>query len=376
MKDKKGQLESRWPHRIGVLLVMVVFPLIWVGGLVTSYDAGMAVPDWPNTYGYNMLAYPIETWLTGPFDLFVEHGHRLLGMVAGFVSIALVVVTWRNEARKWVCWFSVALLMLVIFQGMLGGTRVLQNARWIAKIHGCVGPAFFATAVAFCVVTSRWWRNNDRRTMLDKAMNLGKIEAGEKPLLLSRKSGALRMVIQWPVLLLVVSYGQLVIGAFLRHIDISAPPEVYKWLIVAHITTAILIVFGTLIQWVVVRTGLVRFAAGLRGTSNLLVLTIAVQFLLGLATWVLKYGWPVWFENIPATAAFVVPEKTFWQMNLITAHVATGSLILAFWTVHMLRYNRVRFGLEVRQQTDQIMADEAMDPRTIPEDSEQTVVQV
>ena len=52
-------LHHRWPHRLAVLLVCVVFPLIWVGGLVTTYDAGMAVPDWPTTYGYNLLLYPM-----------------------------------------------------------------------------------------------------------------------------------------------------------------------------------------------------------------------------------------------------------------------------------------------------------------------------
>ena len=65
---------SQIPYRIALLLTAVVFPLIWVGGLVTTTDAGMAVPDWPNTYGYNMFSYPIESWLFGPFDLMVEHG--------------------------------------------------------------------------------------------------------------------------------------------------------------------------------------------------------------------------------------------------------------------------------------------------------------
>ena len=82
---------SRVVHALAVTLTLAVFPLIWVGGLVTTYDAGMAVPDWPNTYGYNMFAYPASTWLFGPFDLLVEHSHRLLGTVAGLLSIGLVV---------------------------------------------------------------------------------------------------------------------------------------------------------------------------------------------------------------------------------------------------------------------------------------------
>src|SRR5437588_9980427 len=71
--------HSPWPHRLAIALALVTFPLIWVGGLVTTYDAGMAVPDWPGTYGYNLLRYPWQTWLAGPWDLFIEHGHRLLG---------------------------------------------------------------------------------------------------------------------------------------------------------------------------------------------------------------------------------------------------------------------------------------------------------
>ena len=151
---------------MALLLVCATFPLIWVGGLVTTFDAGMAVPDWPNTYNYNMFAYPVRDWFFGPWDLFVEHGHRLLGSLAGLVAIALVVVTVRNEPRRWVQRLSFVLLGLVIVQGLLGGARVLLDERFIAKIHGCLGPAFFATVVGFCVVTSRWWTNPVRNSAL------------------------------------------------------------------------------------------------------------------------------------------------------------------------------------------------------------------
>ncbi|MFM7846796.1 MAG: hypothetical protein ACKPEY_21530, partial [Planctomycetota bacterium] len=79
-----------WPARCAVLLRAVTLVLISVGALVTTYDAGMAVPDWPTTYGYNMFAYPWQTWLSGPFDLLIEHGHRLLGSLVGFIAIGLV----------------------------------------------------------------------------------------------------------------------------------------------------------------------------------------------------------------------------------------------------------------------------------------------
>ena len=75
--------SSLWSHRWAVALSCATFPLLWVGGLVTTTDSGMAVPDWPNTYGYNLFLYPWETWITGPWALFLEHSHRLIGATVG-----------------------------------------------------------------------------------------------------------------------------------------------------------------------------------------------------------------------------------------------------------------------------------------------------
>ena len=88
-------------------MVCATFPLIWVGGLVTTYDAGMAVPDWPNTYGYNLFLYPWQTWLYGPWDLFIEHGHRLLGSLVGMLTIGLVASAWWCQRDGLVRWLAV-----------------------------------------------------------------------------------------------------------------------------------------------------------------------------------------------------------------------------------------------------------------------------
>ena len=333
-------IPSRLPHRVAMLLAAIVFPLIWVGGLVTTYDAGMAVPDWPNTYNYNMFAYPVRDWFFGPWDLFVEHGHRLLGSLAGLVAIWLVWVTMRNEPRSSVKWFSVALLLLVIGQGLLGGMRVLLDARTLAKIHGCVGPAFFAAVAGFVVVTSRWW--------LRQSDEIGKSSAQRH----SRGYGLIFL----STLMLATSYGQLVVGAFLRHIAVDAPASIYRGLVVLHITIAAAILFGTVVQWISCR--LPRFkASGIRGSINILMLLVLAQIMLGVGTWVVKFGWPAWFADQSFAATFIVGEKTFLQMNLITAHVAVGSLILAFWTVHMLRCrcwlkSRNSFNLADSNKTD------------------------
>jgi cytochrome c oxidase assembly protein subunit 15 len=128
MKPEMTSYVSRWPNRIAKLLALIVFPLIWVGGLVTTSDAGMAVPDWPNTYNYNMFAYPIRDWFLGPWDLFVEHGHRLLGSLSGIIAIALCVVTFLMDRRTSVRRWSILILALVIGQGILGGQRVVRES--------------------------------------------------------------------------------------------------------------------------------------------------------------------------------------------------------------------------------------------------------
>src|SRR3954454_2749944 len=112
-----------WLHRIALATAMATFPLIFMGGLVTSHGAGMSVPDWPNSYGYNMFTFPPSKWIGG---IFYEHTHRLMGTIVGMLSIALTIAAWRSESRRWVRWLCGSGLGAVIFQGVLGGLRVLM----------------------------------------------------------------------------------------------------------------------------------------------------------------------------------------------------------------------------------------------------------
>src|SRR3954469_21475990 len=120
MAPPDQSVRSPWPHRWAVALACATFPLVWVGGLVTTTDAGMAVPDWPTTYGYNLFLYPWQTWLLGPFDLLIEHGHRLLGATVGLLTIAVLACLFAADRRKWLKVFGVALLALVCVQGLIG----------------------------------------------------------------------------------------------------------------------------------------------------------------------------------------------------------------------------------------------------------------
>ena len=90
--------HSPWLHRFVVLTAMATLMLIWVGGLVTSHGAGMAVPDWPTTYGYNMFFFPFSKWAGG---IFYEHSHRIIASVVGLLTAILASWIWARESTGW-----------------------------------------------------------------------------------------------------------------------------------------------------------------------------------------------------------------------------------------------------------------------------------
>src|SRR4051812_49628523 len=94
-------------HLIAVLTACATFPLIFMGGLVTSHGAGMSVPDWPNSYGYNTFLFPPRLWVGG---ILYEHTHRLMGTVVGMLVIALTIVAWTKDRRPHIRWVCTALL--------------------------------------------------------------------------------------------------------------------------------------------------------------------------------------------------------------------------------------------------------------------------
>ncbi len=141
-------------HWLAILTACATFPLIFMGGLVTSHGAGMAVPDWPNSFGYNMFLFPPKLWIGG---IFYEHVHRLMGTVVGFLSILLVAWAFYSEKRGRRVWLSLIVLGCVIVQGVLGGLRVVMVDLNLAVVHGCFAQAFFCLTIAMCIYTSRWW---------------------------------------------------------------------------------------------------------------------------------------------------------------------------------------------------------------------------
>jgi cytochrome c oxidase assembly protein subunit 15 len=180
-------------HRTAQITAAATLLLIFMGGLVTSHGAGMSVPDWPNSYGYNMFTFPYDKWVGG---IFYEHTHRLMGTVVGVLSIAVTIIAWIVEDRRWVRWLATGVLGAVIFQGVLGGLRVIWVQLNLAVVHACVAQAFFCLVGLLCVVTSRWWFTVPR----------------EHP-------DAGRGIIPVAVTCAIVIYLQLIVGALMRHYE-------------------------------------------------------------------------------------------------------------------------------------------------------------
>jgi cytochrome c oxidase assembly protein subunit 15 len=297
--------------------------LIWVGGLVTTTDAGMAFRDWMTSDGTFFLCYD---WLSSTGDKFVEHGHRLLGAATGFLAIGLVVVTFWSESRGWVKKLSLVILAAVVLQGLLGGARVVFDQRTLALIHGCTGPLFFALCVAMVVVTSRWW------------LSAAALDGERLPQQMPRKTFRLAIVCAC------LAYAQLVTGAVVRH----SPHLTGEWTatlfqiaVYFHLVLALLIVGHVLLlAWRSLRVRLQR-------TGGIcLVALVVIQVLLGMATWLVKYGLPLWASTWLGEMNFVNREADVLQAAIITSHVAVGSLILVVSVAIALRIGRqLRIGL-------------------------------
>ncbi len=127
-----------------------------MGALVTTLKAGMAFADWPSSDGHNMLLYPWFNDFASNPEKFTEHGHRLAGMLIGFISIALAVAGWLQE-KRWVRGFVTAILIAVIGQGLLGGARVVLDKQLLAMIHSMTGACFFGLCLVFRLLCSQRW---------------------------------------------------------------------------------------------------------------------------------------------------------------------------------------------------------------------------
>jgi len=295
-------------HRFALALVAATFVLVTAGGLVTSTDSGLAVPDWPLSYG--MLFPPMVG------GILYEHGHRMIAATVGFLTLVLAGLLVRYEGRAWVRRLGGLAVMAVILQGLLGGlTVLLLLPPPVSVAHACLAQAFLALVVTIAAVTgSGWMRNRALGRTSAAAQEAGRRVAG-------------------PALAVTIAiYLQLILGAITRHTGSGlAIPDfplalgrIVPPLADPHVVIHFAHRLGALaIAILVVRTAS-RALAGRHAAPSL---TWPAALLLGLtATQVMLGATSVW------TQLAVVP---------VTAHVATGAALLATSLVLTLRAGRL-----------------------------------
>ncbi len=233
MNQQDHQLGYQpWVHGFAVSLVVATFLLVVLGGTVTSQGVGLAVPDWPTTFGYPMFGVPLAMWI-GRGGVFWEHAHRLAGAAVGAMTIVLVELIWlgylnhrvpfrltrswpwlvQGDAKRpaaadrpWLRWAAVGALVLVIVQGVMGGLRVTEMSTVLGILHGVTAQLFLCLLVLITAATSRvWLRATGGAT---QAGTQADRQAGQRLSVRTRR---------WSLALLAVLVVQLVLGAAMRH---------------------------------------------------------------------------------------------------------------------------------------------------------------
>jgi cytochrome c oxidase assembly protein subunit 15 len=139
-------------HRYAIAVSCATFLLIIAGGLVTSTGSGLAVPDWPLSYGQVMPP------MVG--GILYEHGHRMVAATVGLMTLILAIWIARVEERKWVKILGWVALAAVITQGTLGGLTVLFLLPTPVSVsHATLAQSFFSLTIVLALVTAPSWRS-------------------------------------------------------------------------------------------------------------------------------------------------------------------------------------------------------------------------
>ncbi|MBY0112189.1 MAG: COX15/CtaA family protein [Phycisphaerales bacterium] len=292
-----------WLGRFAVVACVSIVPLIVVGGLVTSTGSGMAVPDWPNTYGTNMFLYPL-----GPRaapDVFLEHSHRLFGTLIGLTTLTLTILVFAHDSRKFVRGWAVAAFFFVVLQGVLGGIRVrtghvdfAQDDKFYRVIHGVLAQGVFCMYAALAVFLSPIYQRA-KQGILSGVINLAASTSRPK-LLRIFANAALHTTLL-----------QLIMGAVYRHTR-------HVHVLWTHIALSFVVVVLAILA--------ASAAQGVRPSDESARRAVARLGALAGASVVLQFvlGWVVFLvaSNTPQAASIG-------EGLLRTAHQANGAVLIA-----------------------------------------------
>jgi heme a synthase len=316
---------GKWPHRWAWVLAVGVFPLIWIGGLVTTYEDGMSVPDWPTTFG--SWFYPLQKWLWHfSSHFYFEHSHRTIAQIDGFLTLILMVSIWRAKCSKSVRWLATAILLALVSQGVLGGLRVVLDDRILARIHGCAAPLIFAMCAAMVILTSASWRSGAMDTLSWPCGNtVGRISNPSH----NMPRASVGMAFRIALAICVGLYFEIVLGAQFRHPLPDTAPVLSPILVWAKVIIAALLLGGIgylLISSPHPTSPGARSDEILNRRVKLLAVLYVLQLVLAGTTWVSNFDWPKWFTDYVATMNYTVVQTGKLQIWATTAHAAVGSL--------------------------------------------------
>lgn len=267
---------SRALHRFALITAGTTFLLIIAGALVVGFEAGLAVPDWPLSFG---------TWMPPMVGgVFYEHGHRMIAGTVGLLTTVLAVWLGWKDPRRWVRGVAVAAWLAVVAQAVLGGLTVLYLLPVPVLIaHAGLAQTFFCLVLSLAVFTSPGW---ERAGQTEQPIPVGFQN------LAALATGALFL--------------QLLLGAALRHKALGVMPH----LIGAVVATCLV--------------GLVCYQAIL-GLPEQDALRKAVRWVGGLLILQLLLGGLSYLSRLAAPGAFISQTGV---VLVTTAHVATGALLL------------------------------------------------
>jgi cytochrome c oxidase assembly protein subunit 15 len=295
-----------WLRRFTKLVAVSTLFLIFAGAMVTSTDSGLAVPDWPSTYGRFMFSFPLSKMVGG---IFYEHGHRLIASTVGFLCIVQALWLQFREPKKLVRRLGWLSLLAVCVQGALGGlTVIFLLPKTISVSHAALAEIFFCINVSIAFFTSRWYGT------------LSTMEKGDAPV---------RMA--WGLTVLV--FLQILAGAVMRHLGagLAIPdfPLSFGRLIPDFATKEILSAYVHRVGGFVVAAAVIAMAARLlryesnhplRGLAQLMLVAVSGQLLLG--------GYVIWSGKQPLVTSM---------------HVMLGASILALSVILTLSARTMRW---------------------------------
>jgi len=309
-----GGIERRDNNRLkgfAWLTAAATLFLICSGGMVTSKGVGLAVPDWPTTFGYNMFLFPVSQWVGG---ILFEHTHRLIASTVRFLAIILAAWLWRVEPRRWVRNLGYVAVAAVILQGVLGGLRVTMLKDEIGIFHACLAQAFLGLLVFIALVTSEFWNRIPSRNGASRILWLAVLTTTLIYLQLGLGATMRHQHRDLAILDFPAAYGKLIpdvstsalakINAWRDARALSDVTAFQIWLQMAHRALAALIAIAIGTFWIFARTR--SEDVTLRKLSNAWVFLVLCQITLG--------AWTIWSNK---------------AADIATAHVAVGAIMLS-----------------------------------------------